>query len=260
MMRTEFFLRRDLSIAECIEVEGRLIAAGYRISDDDEHHDEDEATSGSRVRRKLRYLTHNEERELGRRIQLAQSLPTDTSSLPPPYVEQIERDADKARATFVAANYRYVQKLASRYGATRHLTLDDLIQEGQAPDNAGPLHMKIAVIDLETTGLDPQYDEIIEIAAAILRIDAGGRIIAGESLRTGLQQPSRPIEPHIAKITAIDDAMVAGKRICPHCIATYLGRAQACLAFNAEFDRRHLEMLVPEVGAMPWICAMADLP
>lgn len=134
------------------------------------------------------------------------------------------------------------------------------LAEWQAPAEAGPLHMKIAVIDLETTGLDPQYDEIIEIAAAIIQVDADGRVMAVESLRTGLQQPSRPIEPHIAKITGIDDAMVSGKRICPHSVAAYLGQAQACLAFNAAFDRRHLEMLVPEVGAMPWICAMADVP
>ena len=134
------------------------------------------------------------------------------------------------------------------------------LDQWKASEGAGPLHMKVAVLDLETTGLDPQYDEIIEIAAAIIQIDAQGRIIAVESMRTGLQQPSRPIEPYIAKITGIDDAMVAGKRLCRDSIAEYLGRAQACLCFNAEFDRRHLEMLVEEVAKMPWICAMRDMP
>ena len=130
----------------------------------------------------------------------------------------------------------------------------------KASEGAGPLQMKVAVLDLETTGLDPQYDEIIEIAVAIIQIDVQGRVIAVESMRTGLQQPSRPIEPNIAKITGIDDAMVAGKRISPTSIAESLGRAQACLCFNAEFDRRHLEMLVPEVAEMPWICAMREVP
>ena len=130
----------------------------------------------------------------------------------------------------------------------------------KASEGAGPLQMKVAVLDLETTGLDPQYDEIIEIAVAIIQIDVQGRVIAVESMRTGLQQPSRPIEPNIAKITGIDDAMVAVKRISPTSIAESLGRAQACLCFNAEFDRRHLEMLVPEVAEMPWICAMREVP
>ena len=134
------------------------------------------------------------------------------------------------------------------------------LDQWEAPKGAGPLHMKVAVLDLETTGLDPQYDEIIEIAAAIIQIDAQGRVVAVESMQTGLQQPSRPSEPNIAQITGIDDAMVEGKRICPHAITAYLGQAHACLCFNAEFDRRHLEELVPQVGEMPWICAMRDVP
>lgn len=134
------------------------------------------------------------------------------------------------------------------------------LKDWQAPAAAGSPHMKIAVIDLETTGLDPLYDEIIEIAVGMIIIDAAGRVIAVESMRTGLQQPSRSIEPHIAKITGIDDAMVAGKYIDAPAVAARLEEADACLSFNAAFDRRHLEMLVPEVAEMPWICAMADVP
>ena len=120
--------------------------------------------------------------------------------------------------------------------------------------------MKIAVLDLESTGLDPLEDEMIEIAAALLEVDQQGRIIAVESVNSGLQQPSRPIEPQIEKITGITNSMVAGHALNPEKIADYLGQAEACLAFNAKFDRQHLEELVPEVGEMPWICAMQDVP
>lgn len=124
------YLRRELSIAERIEVEGKLSAAGYRISEDED--DDDEAKDGSVTanRRKFRYLSHNEERELGRRIQLAQNVPADTTGLPADYIDRIRRDADKAKATFVAGNIRYVQMLARRHGQKKHLTLEDLIQEG----------------------------------------------------------------------------------------------------------------------------------
>jgi DNA polymerase-3 subunit epsilon len=133
------------------------------------------------------------------------------------------------------------------------------LQEWQPPANGGPPFMKIAVIDLETDGLDPLYNEILEIAVAMILIDRQGRILEVESVNCGLQQLSRPIEPEIERITGITDAMVAGKRLVPQKIAEHLQAADACLAFHTAFDRRHLEMLVPEVGEMPWICAMADV-
>lgn len=122
------YLRRELSIAERIEVEEKLSAAGYRISDDEENEPKDGSVAANRG--KLRYLSQTEERELGRRIQLAQKLPEDTTGLPIDYIDRILRDADKARATFVAGNIRYVQMLARRYGPKKHLTVDDLVQEG----------------------------------------------------------------------------------------------------------------------------------
>nr|WP_247710923.1 exonuclease domain-containing protein [Qipengyuania aestuarii] len=133
------------------------------------------------------------------------------------------------------------------------------LSEWQAPAVAGRPHTKIAVIDTETTGLDPQYDELIEIAIAMIVIDDQGRIIAVHSSRSGMQQPCRPIEPEISRLTGITDEMVKGKRFVPQQIADHLAKADACLAFHANFDRRHLEELVPEVGAMPWICAMEDV-
>ena len=133
------------------------------------------------------------------------------------------------------------------------------LSEWQAPAEAGPPVMTIAVLDLETTGFDPQHDEIIEIAVAMIVIDEHGHVIAVESLKSGMQQPCRPIEPHITAITSITDEMTGGKRFVPQQIADHLAEADASLAFHVKFDRRHLEELVPEVGAMPWICAMEDV-
>jgi RNA polymerase primary sigma factor len=125
------YLRKQLSIAECIEVEGRLVGAGCIIIEDDEDVPlDDDASEDAAPRRKVRYLTHPEERELGRRIQLAAQLPSDTSQLDLEYVRRVKRDADMARGAFVASNLRYVEMLARRRGERRYIATEDLRQEG----------------------------------------------------------------------------------------------------------------------------------
>jgi|TARA_A100001518_G_C1226702_1_gene77004 DNA polymerase-3 subunit epsilon len=134
------------------------------------------------------------------------------------------------------------------------------LADWRPPENAGPPHMKIAVLDLETEGLDPLYHQILEFSVAMIAIDAEGQILSVDGPYTGLRDPGRPIEIPISKITGITDDMVAGQTMSGTKIAAFLGRANACLSFNVRFDRQYLEMLVPEVGEMPWICAMADVP
>ncbi len=61
------------------------------------------------------------------------------------------------------------------------------------------------VVDLETTGLDPEKDEIIEIGAI--------KFVDGEEAETfeELINPGRPIPEFITRLTGISDADVAGK-------------------------------------------------
>lgn len=124
------YLRKQLSIYECMAVEERIIAAGYRILDDEEDELEPKSEEAAKPRQKYRYLNEAEEKDLGRRIQLALRLPEDTSSLDPVYVDRIRRDAEQARALFVASNIRYVEQIARRMGQHRNLSLEDITQEG----------------------------------------------------------------------------------------------------------------------------------
>lgn len=124
------YLRRKLSIAECVEIETRLASAGYGIVDDDDGPSVQEGAIADDAHRKYHYLNEAEERELGRRIQLALQLPKETGFLDAAYVARVSADADKARAMFVASNLRYVEMIARRQGQKKHLTLEDLIQEG----------------------------------------------------------------------------------------------------------------------------------
>lgn len=124
------YLRRKLSIAECLEVETLLASAGHEILEEDDDPPIRNGALAANTRRRFRYLNETEERELGRRIQLALQLPEDTRNLDTVYVDRVRIDADRARATFVASNLRYVEKIARRLGQKKHLALEDLIQEG----------------------------------------------------------------------------------------------------------------------------------
>ncbi|HFE66112.1 MAG TPA: hypothetical protein ENJ93_02520, partial [Chloroflexi bacterium] len=59
------------------------------------------------------------------------------------------------------------------------------------------------IIDIETTGLDPRSDAIIEVAAVALQ----GNDILDEF--TTLVNPHREIPPHITQMTGITDEMVS---------------------------------------------------
>ena len=68
--------------------------------------------------------------------------------------------------------------------------------------NAAQMRTLIA-LDLETTGLDPERDAVIEIGAVRFR---GPRL---EAQWSTLVNPGRPIPPFVVELTGIDDGMVA---------------------------------------------------
>ncbi len=96
-----------------------------------------------------------------------------------------------------------------------------------------------ALLDIETTGFDPDRDSLIEVAAAIVR---GPEIL--ESFET-LVDPGRPIPPEITRLTGITDAQVADAPP-PEAAALALSEftgGREIVAHNAPFDERFLGRL-----------------
>ncbi len=90
----------------------------------------------------------------------------------------------------------------------------------------------IVALDLETTGLDPARDAIIEIGAIKFK---GERV---EEEFTTLVNPGRKLSPFITRLTGITDAMLAGKPRLPLLLprlADFIGDAQI-LGHNVQFD------------------------
>lgn len=115
------------------------------------------------------------------------------------------------------------------------------------------------MIDVETTGLDPEKDEVIELAMVPFTYGIDGRIFEIHSSYQSFNEPSEPISPAITAITGITDALVAGHRIDADEVATFASAAALVIAHNAAFDRRFAERLSAVFETKPWACSMSQV-
>ena len=81
--------------------------------------------------------------------------------------------------------------------------------EYHPPDNSPKL--VAAVVDVETTGTNPDRDSIIELGICLFEYDRqNGRIYRVLGSWEWFEDPGFSIPPEITKITGITDQMVAG--------------------------------------------------
>lgn len=119
---------------------------------------------------------------------------------------------------------------------------------------------KVAVcVDVETTGLDPTKDEIIELGIVKFSYSAEGEVTGFIDTFNQLRQPSFPIPEIITSITGISNEMVAGQKIDEGAIIELVEGADLVVAHNAAFDRRFLERLIPVLITKPWACSMTEV-
>jgi DNA polymerase-3 subunit epsilon len=114
-------------------------------------------------------------------------------------------------------------------------------------------------VDVETTGLDPASDEIIELAMVPFVYGLDGTIYSIGAAFHGLRQPSRPIPLEITAITGLDDAAVAGQTIDKGAVAAFSASAALVVAHNAAFDRRFLERFSDVFSTKAWACSMSQV-
>ena len=84
--------------------------------------------------------------------------------------------------------------------------------EYHPPDDSPKL--VAAVVDVETTGTNPDRDKIIELGIGLVEYDRqSGRIYKVLGSWEWFEDPGLPISPEITNITGITDEMVAGHTI-----------------------------------------------
>lgn len=115
-------------------------------------------------------------------------------------------------------------------------------------------------LDVETTGMNPRADAIIQLAIVpFTYAPETGRIFDVRDPLTFFEDPGRPIPPEIVELTGITDADVAGRRIDDAAVAAALAAASLVIAHNAEFDRPFAERRLPAFRDKPWACSVRDV-
>lgn len=115
-------------------------------------------------------------------------------------------------------------------------------------------------VDVETTGLNPGTDLIIELAMVTFEFLSDGRIFRILEKFDAFNDPGFPLPDGIVKLTGITDAMVQGRVIDRGKVRSLLDQAVVVIAHNAEFDRLFLESAFPEFVPKAWACSIRDIP
>lgn len=115
------------------------------------------------------------------------------------------------------------------------------------------------LVDTETTGLDQDKEEIIELGMVAVTYDDAGTIGDVVGIFNALRQPGRPIPPEIVRLTGITAEMVAGKAISVAEVEAFIGPADLVIAHNARFDRPFCEAFAPGFKAKAWACSNAEI-
>lgn len=111
-------------------------------------------------------------------------------------------------------------------------------------------------LDVETTGLDPKVDRVIELAVQTFEADARGRIVSTGRPYGWLEDPGVALTPEITAVTGIRAEDVAGRSIPDGEAYSILSSSDVIVAHNASFDCGFVERRFPDLIGHPWACSL----
>lgn len=115
------------------------------------------------------------------------------------------------------------------------------------------------VVDVETTGLNANEDQIIELGYCEFVWDATNppRVL---EMYSGLEDPLVAIPSEITKLTGIRDEDVRNRKINWDLFEKAWARSELVIAHNAEFDRGFLNKIdVVKRNPKPWACSVRHI-
>jgi DNA polymerase-3 subunit epsilon len=158
----------------------------------------------------------------------------------------MEHSLEKMARTLVeSGEYRVTSRLEPR-------------AEYHPPDSSPKL--VAAVVDVETTGTNPDRDKIIEFGICPFEYDREtGRIYKVLGSWEWFEDPGFSIPVEITNITGITNDMVAGQSINDQAVNDLLKQVVLVVAHNTSFDRRFVEKRLPAFAQKYWACSRSDI-
>ena len=128
------------------------------------------------------------------------------------------------------------------------------------PTAPGQVLQRGVVLDTETTGLNVEEDQVIELGMIVFEFDpVQGTIHRVLEVFDELEDPLRPIPAETTAIHHITDEMVRGKRIDDAQVEAIVKSASVVIAHNAAFDRPFVEKRWPIFENKQWACSIRDI-
>ena len=120
--------------------------------------------------------------------------------------------------------------------------------------------IRLAIVDCETTGLDPERHKMIEFAVGTLSIDADhGDVVDVMPPKSWLEDPAEDLSIEIERLTRITSDMLIGKFFPEDAIMKAVAGVTAVVAHNAKFDRAFVTKRFPALANLPWACSMSEV-
>jgi DNA polymerase-3 subunit epsilon len=149
-----------------------------------------------------------------------------------------------AEALAKSADYRVLRRLVPRKTFTPSI--------GQSTKTG-------VLLDVETTGLDQQKDQIIELGMVKFDYLPDGRIAGLRDVFSSFNEPSESIPLEVTALTGITNEMVAGQRIDEAPVSSFVDDAVIVIAHNAGFDRKFAERYWPIFQRKAWGCSATEV-
>ncbi len=143
---------------------------------------------------------------------------------------------------------------SSEWRLLRRLRVPDRFNDPQ-----GGTIKRALVVDVETTGLSTEDDDVIQLAMLPFdyEVESGQILTVHKELAfEELREPAVPISEEAALVTGITADMVAGKSIDEAIVAAVVAEADLVIAHNAYFDRAMVERHWDCFAEKPWACTL----